>query len=82
MINTKTSQDNSVSEFVSRILGQVKAKKPVWTSWSGTVNGKKITMKFWGYWLQTYTVDGENFATGQYLETHCFRAVLLEPFRA
>ena len=45
-------------DFVKHINGLRKGSKGQWYSFVGTVDGKSVSIKGFGTWLQIYRVDG------------------------
>ena len=49
-------------EFVKTVNALRLANKNKWYYWQGTVNGKDVSLKGFGTWLQIFDVNGWNCA--------------------
>jgi len=68
-------------QFVKHINSLRRSNKNQWYTFSGTVNGKSVSLKAFGTWIQVIVVDGVRNGFPSDITVRQFNESLLEALR-
>ena len=63
----------NTSEFVKSVNKLRLNNKNKWYYWQGVVNGKNVSLKGFGTWLQIFNINGWNCANAMEQKVSCYK---------